>query len=375
MLRSLKPSRSSKLKVAIQTAISFIQTKFIIDSKDRISLITFGDNIKKLSSFTYDENDLFNSLKRIQISGKGQLHQAIAFSLQTIVQELRKIGGKVQRIFIISDNKLDVDEKKIEKIINIAKGLNVYIDICQIGILGSDRQTYLKRISEITGGVYGSYNNIKTILNAAGDFASKKEAKTIIDYSLEKKDTTPPLISEIALKMRRPSLMEIRLMMSKGGGEDKCAVCHSIKAPLTDADFFAEGRYCPNCDRPLHLSCATMWAKKSSEKNENVFRCPFCFFLLELPKSAKKLMETINMDSQKVKILDVIEKKKAKLIEIHETMVDTIDASCSYCYNIFLGDFTVYECGNCGSYYHEPCLKKMYNEMKACRFCGAEIIY
>ena len=86
-------------------------------------------------------------------------------------------------------------------------------------------------------------------------------------------------------------------------------------------------------------------------------------------------METIDIDTQKVKILDVIEQNKAKMIEIHDNMINTIDASCSYCYNIFLGDFKVYECQICGSYYHEPCFKKIYNEMKACRFCGAEIIY
>ena len=367
-------SRSSRLDVAIQTAINFIRTKFVIDAKDRISLITFGEFVKKLVSYTYDENMLIDSLKRIQISGKGQIHKALAFSLQIIIQEMRKIGGKVQRLFILSDSKFDIDEEKIKKIISIAEGLNIYIDICQIGKSGDARQTFLKKISQITGGIYSYFNNAKAVINAGKDFASKKEVKKTIDYSLEEKDNSPPLISEIALKLRRPSLMEIRLMMSKDGGENKCSVCHSIKAPLTDADFFAEGRYCPNCDRPIHLSCAIMWAKKS-EHEENVFRCPFCFFLLELPKSAKKIMETIDIDTQKVKILDVIEEKKAKMIEIHDNMVNTIDASCSYCYNIFLGDFKVYECQNCGSYYHEPCLKKMYNEMKACRFCGSEIIY
>jgi len=167
--RDIKPGRSSRLDLAIQTAINFIKTKFVIDAKDRISIITFGKNVKKLTSYTYDENKLIDSLKRIQISGKGQLHQAIAFSLQTIVQEMRKIGGKVQRIVILSDNKLEFDEKKIEKIINIAKGLNVYIDICQIGKTGDVGQNFLKRTSQITGGIYGYFNNAKTISNDGKD--------------------------------------------------------------------------------------------------------------------------------------------------------------------------------------------------------------
>ena len=374
MLRKFSPGRTSRLEIAIQATKRFIKTKFMIDPKDRVSLVSFGKNVRKLTNYTYDENEILRSLKKIQISGRGNLLKAIAFSLQTSVQEMRKIGGKVQRIFIITDNKLNTEQTKIEKIIKIAKGLGVYIDICQLGRISNEKEEVLKRMAQTTKGEYGYFKNTKALINAGAEFASKKEIKTSTDfYAPEKKDKTPPLVSEIALPLRRPSLMEIRLMMSRPmGGEDKCAICHSIKAPLTDADFYTEGRYCPNCDRPIHLSCSAMWAKKSEFK-ENIFRCPFCFFLLRLPKSAQKIIESIDLETSDVKILEDIDLKKTNMIEIHETNIEQIDASCSYCYNIFLGDYKVFKCGNCGSYYHEPCLKKMYNEMKACRFCGAEI--
>ncbi len=168
--------------------------------------------------------------------------------------------------------------------------------------------------------------------------------------------------------------MDTRLMMSeKGKGQHKCGICHSVKAPLTKAGFYTEGRYCPNCDRPVHLSCTVMWAKKSEYK-KNVFRCPFCFFLLELPKSAIKMLENIDMDSQKIKIIEESNIRESKMIEIHDSNISQINASCSYCHNIFLGDFKVFKCEICDSYYHEPCFQKMYTEWKACRFCGAKII-
>ena len=372
MLKTFKPARTSRLEIAIQAAKSFIRRKFLNDPKDRISLISFGKDIRKLANYTYDENEIFGSLKRIQISGRGNLLRAIAFSLQISVQEMRKIGGKVQRIFIITDNKLNIEQNRIEKILKIAKGLGVYIDICQLGRVSNEKEEILKKMAQTTKGEYGYFKNSKALTKAGIEFASKKEFKTSTDfYAPDKEDKTPPLVSEIALPLRRPSLMEIRLMMSRtSGGEDKCAICHSVKAPLTDADFYSEGRYCPNCDRPIHLSCSAMWAKKSEFK-ENIFRCPFCFFLLVLPKSAARLIEGI--EDNDIKVLDQIDLKKTNMIEIHETNIAQIDASCSYCYNIFLGDYKVFKCGNCGSYYHEPCLKKMYNEMKACRFCGAEI--
>lgn len=367
-----KPIRISRLAVALRASKKFIQTKLAIDPKDNISIISFGINPKRLCPYTYDKNVLFKSLKKIQITGKGHLHQAIAFSLQIIIQEMRKISGKIHRIFIISDDKLKY-QKKIEKIVNLAKGLGVYIDVCQIGKPQDYKKSLLKKMADFTNGDYGYFNNPKAIINSGKEYASKKLVRSQPSYySSDKIEKVAPLMSEIALPLRRPTLMEISSLVREGGkGEKKCGICHSIKAPLTNADFYTEGRYCPNCDRPVHLSCAAMWAKKSESK-KNVFRCPFCFFLITISRSAMKMFENIDKDSQEPEIIEESNIKESKMIEIEN--INQINASCSYCYNIFLGDFKVYKCENCGSFYHKPCLQKMYTELKACRFCGFKII-
>ena len=123
----------------------------------------------------------------------------------------------------------------------------------------------------------------------------------------------------------------------------------------------------------MHLSCAAMWAKKTEYK-ENIFRCPFCFFLLELPRAELKFAKERDEESQGIKILEEEQGKEAKMLLIPDKEIDQIDASCSYCHNIFLGDYQVYQCDKCGSYYHQPCLEKMKNEINACRYCGARII-
>jgi hypothetical protein len=164
-------------------------------------------------------------------------------------------------------------------------------------------------------------------------------------------------------------------MMSKdGSGQEKCAICHSTKAPMTKVDFYSEGRYCPSCDRPMHISCATMWAKKTEYK-EHVFRCPFCYFLLELPPSASKIIKEETESGPKIRLLTPDDSNLTRMVLVDEDYVTEIDASCSYCHSIFLGDYKVYQCEKCGSYYHEPCLKKMNDEIKACRNCGAKITY
>jgi len=369
--KDFKPSR---LAVGLQTAKNFIQSKLSIDMKDRISVISFGDTTHKLIDFAFEEEKLINSLKKIQISGRGILHEGIAFALQILVEEMRKLGGKIPRILIITDNKFVFDKDRLDKMVSIAKGLGVYIDACQLGGIQGYEEDTLKRITQKTRGEFGFFNNTKDIVNAGKTFASKKDIRETIDYfSPEKKEEIAPLVSEIALPLRRPSLLEIRIMMGgKGRGEDKCNICHSIKAPITGSDFYSEGRYCPSCDRAMHLSCAAMWAKKTEYK-ENVFRCPFCFFLLELPRVALKFTREKDEETTGITIIEDDEGIETKLTLIPPENVGQIDASCFYCHSIFLGDYQVFQCEKCGTYYHKPCLDKMINEISACRNCGAKI--
>ncbi len=372
MLR--KDFKPNRLVLELQTARNFIKSKLSIDFKDRISIISFGAITTRIITFSNEEAKLIDSLKKIRISGRGLLHEGIAFALQILVEEMRILGGKTSRILIITDNKLELDPNRLEKIINITKGLGVYIDACQMGGVEKHGKMSLKRITQHTKGDYGYFSNSKDLGSAIKAFASKKIISETTDYfSPNKKEEIAPLISEIALPLRRLSLLEIRLMMDgKNRTREKCQICHSVKAPATGSDFFSEGRYCPSCERGMHLSCAAMWAKKTEYK-ENIFRCPFCFFLLELPKAALKFVEEKDEKSQEIRIIEEVEQKLAKMLLIPEEDVNQIDASCSYCHNIFLGDYRVYQCDNCKSYYHQPCFGKMKNEISACRYCGAQI--
>ena len=371
--KDFKPNR---LVVALETAKRFIHEKFLIDPKDRIAILSFGANVAKLSAFSYEEEKLLKALNRIQVSGNGSLNEGLAFSVQFLVGEMRKLGGKTNRILVISDSKLEYTDK-VKKIIDIANGLGIYIDACQLGKAEDHSQSILKKIAKITGGNYGFFNNTKALLNAGASYASKKELKESTDYyDPDKKSEMAPLISEIALQLRRPNVLDIRLMMSsKERGHEKCQICHSVKAQITGADFYSEGRYCPSCERPMHLSCVAMWAKKTEYK-ENVCRCPFCFFLLELPPSAAKLVEEkVGIEEPKIKLIDESGIIATKMARIRKSEIDKIDASCTYCHSIFLGDYKVFQCDKCGVYYHEPCLKKMQNEINACRNCGAQITF
>ncbi len=362
----------SRIEVAFEIIKLFIQTKFSLDPKDRISLLIAGEAPKRLVSFTHDEDQLINSLEKIEIKGKSTLHEALSFAIQMLIAEMRKVGGKLFRIFIISaTNSLEFSED-LKKIVKIAQGLGIFIDTCKFGKINNNNKTTFKQMAMLTDGEFGFFNNNKAIINAGKSFASKKTIKQPNEfYSQVKKDRTP-LLNEVALSLRRPSLGEIQLLMSgKITENQKCAICYSIKAPLTGADFFSEGRTCPSCERTMHISCAAQWAKKSEFK-ENVFRCPFCFFLLKVPQSALSLFEVNKMSSKRVKIIE--DEKTTEMIQVPVQEISAIEASCSYCRNIFSNTDKVFTCQKCNSYYHEHCLDKMITQIQACRYCGSQII-
>jgi Ca-activated chloride channel family protein len=146
-----KDFRPNRLTVALNAVKNFIHAKFSIDPKDRIALLSFGDIITKLSSFSYQEDILVNTLKKVQLGGKGLLREGIAFALQLLVEEMRKLGGKTQRILIISDSKLNFDTK-LQKLVSIAAGLGIFIDTFQLGTEEVFSENIFKKIAKDTGG-------------------------------------------------------------------------------------------------------------------------------------------------------------------------------------------------------------------------------
>ena len=155
-----------RLDVAFEIIKNFIQTKMSIDPKDRISILTLGDSPKRIIPFSYDKAILIDSLKKVEINGKAVLHEGLSFAIQILVEEMRKVGGKLSRIFIISDlNSIKMGDQ-LKKNVNIAKGLGIFIDTCQFGKNPTNEKSSLKLISQLTDGEFGFFNSVKAIINS-----------------------------------------------------------------------------------------------------------------------------------------------------------------------------------------------------------------
>ncbi|MHA1819783.1 MAG: VWA domain-containing protein [Promethearchaeota archaeon] len=370
-----KPSRLRAVQKAIKI---FISHKLEIDPKDSISIVIFGNRTKKIADFSSDPEYLLRQIKRFEFLGDSNLEDGIAFAIQQLIKQIRKIGGKTRRIFIITDNSSQIASKRIEKLVEISKGLKIFIDICQIGMPKHPKQkNTLKSITEATNGEYAYFVNMHALFQGAAGFASKKNVDETEDYFDPERENKAlvPLLSNIAVELRRPTINEIHDMMH-GKVDYKCQICYQNTCPICKNPFYGCGRFCPSCGRPIHLHCAALWAEQS--KNEtlesNIFRCPFCFFLLKVPKSVQAFMHNHSVSS--VQIIDESNTigQPVKMVLILDSEIDKIDDVCSYCNNIFIeGEGKVYKCSGCGSYYHEKCLQEMYEKTGVCRVCGGKI--
>lgn len=365
--------KSSRIRVAQKIIEVFAQTKFSIDPKDNISVVIFGSRTKKLNDLTNSIDSIKSSIEKFEIMGRSHLEDGFAFAMQLLVKEIQKLGGKVTRILLITDNSKIKMTERLDKMAKLSKGLGLFIDIIQIGTSENVENSVLKKIALTTNGDYAYFNNFKALLRGAEGFASKKITQESEDYFDPKKESkVPKLISEVAVDLRRPSINEIREMM-KEKTDYKCQICYQNNCPTCRSAFYTCGRFCPSCSRPIHLHCASQWAERSEFPEKNIFRCPFCYFLLRIPKSVQKLMSVTGGQSIKVVEDNDVSGKPIKMIRIPDDRIDKIDDACSYCNNIFTKNEKVFQCNGCNSYYHENCLKEVYDEFKACRVCGGKI--
>ncbi|MHA1792951.1 MAG: VWA domain-containing protein [Promethearchaeota archaeon] len=361
--RDFKPSRIENVVMAIS---SLIPRKFEIDSSDKIAIVSFSDKARKIHDFSKDSDSLLSAARTMKVGGDSNIADGLALSIQLLAKEIRKIGGKVIRIIIFSDDKLGEMTNRMIKLANVAKGLGIFIDSLVSGrSTGAAKFSVLKNISLITGGDFAYFNNEHAFLKAATGMASKKDLNDVSGYweEQEKVINSAPLLSEIAVDLRRPDINEIQEMILNPG-KIKCNICY--KSNDGNGPPYATIRFCPSCGRPMHLNCAAGWARNSPDANENVFRCPFCYFLLRVPR----ILNILNQEKMKQKN----QVKNTRFSLVPPDQVPNIDKSCGSCHVIFENTDRVYKCEKCGTFYHAACAKELNEKYGGCRICGSHVV-
>lgn len=268
------PNRFMAAKKAL---LAFVQTRLKNEAATQIALVSFGEKVKVVCEFTNQLNEIEEAMKEITVCGKSPLGNALGITVQMLIGELRKAGARNHRILLISDGKASKTSIDPIAMARLCSGLNIVIDVIRIG--QADDLNVLKRLAQMTNGQFFYCSDENNVVATAIKLGQQvNTAKSTLDRDEAK---IAPLLAQIAgnllkvsdLSQDQKSVIDNIL----GKNSDKCVICFQTDDPVTKAPFNISGRYCPNCNNPMHLSCASMWAEQDTKRaSKEIFRCPHC---------------------------------------------------------------------------------------------------
>jgi uncharacterized protein YegL len=376
MLRTdYKPNRIS---CSIDALKKLINERLKLDNSSAFSIIKFSDNAEKRIDFSNFEEELCHSLDNLSIGGKSALGDGLALSIKTVIDELRKIMAKSPRILIISDGNYTKTAIDPLKMAHLAQGLNVKIDAFRIGEVS--QLNILKRLSDLTGGVYYYSNDANSLFDSAQKFADSN-VKSYGTKSISPIEN-PQFLRKIAANVLRVQDLtkdqENKIKQIRGEADyQKCTICFSGTDPYSKGSFFLTGRYCPNCQTPFHIHCLAAWASSQTDKilNESgTCRCPHCFYLLKIPSEVstlRKLKILSGTSSQKELGSQKPETLPAELVNISNVGEEALYTSCPICNLIFEENQSAVKCPICDVFYHIDCFKGLIENQ--CKNCGTKL--
>jgi len=369
------PNRFVAAKKAL---LAFVQTRLKSEAATQAAIVTFGNKVKRVREFTTQYDDIEEGLRNLDVGGKSPLGDALGTAVQMLIGEMRKAGARIPRILLISDGKSSKTSIDPVTIAKLCAGLNIYIDVIRLGAV--EHFNILKRLTQMTNGQFFYCNDAADMVATAIKLAEHPAAaKSVFDKDDAK---FAPLLAQIAGNLVSPTDMspdqKTIIQNILGKNADKCAICFSTNDPVTKAPFNVSGRYCPNCNSPMHISCCAMWAEQDTKRtSKEIFRCPHCFYLLKIPGEVSKARmlhkQMKSTESAAAPSSDgerVVPTKKAMAKDLGDA---AMFSACPVCHNIFEEDDQVVACGNedCNAIYHTNCFTKL--EKMRCRKCGFKL--
>ncbi len=281
----------------------FVEDRLKIDYRDRYYACFFDSEVScPMSSFENFSSSLINQIDKevkksnsLGIIEPNKWAQNFITTLQKGTQKLissfKEIRNKTLRMILILNQLPSISktfaesiEQTVEK---TAQRLDVIIDVILIVGLKPlkifDYENPLKKISGMTGGKYYQIARSSDLEQAFKEITKKKEVllKSYLgerDYSQEKQ-----FLEVIASELEK-------ITEFLDDAQLKCQICFKKECTCKNlSDYYQHLGICPNCKKVLHMCCSGKWAEQQNGKSNfigfpNVFRCPYCFYLLKVPR-------------------------------------------------------------------------------------------
>lgn len=346
-----------------------IEKKQKVDANDRYSVIMFSDKNYEIDNFVYSFNDLFKFIEEnAEIVGRTEL--PLDKAVKSIINEKRKIGQKIFRIIIVSDGFIHPRVSNPIRYAKVANDLGIIIDTIRFG-KGMISGNIIKRLTELTGGVYYFINNLLEYQNVIDKVAEKKKIKMASFLDDNKEDTLDAISKDIASPLLKIEELSDSQQANINFEELKCSICHSKECLTCETSFYGCGRFCPNCLKPIHLHCAIKWSEQQQGNNSNgedeykILRCPFCYYLLRIP---------ITLQREKIQLDEFAGENYIRKIKFSDDSSELMTSVCAHpeCGIMFDDnmDPNVYKCDACSQYFHIDCIQKDITRTGKCPNCG-----
>ncbi len=377
----------NRLEACKQGILNFIQSR--IENEDSMggttafALVLIKNNPKMIFDL-FDGakfNEFLKVLNGVKCGGINTLGEAIGMAIKILIEDIRSNGARVPRILLFSDGKYKTSKIDPMKMAMLAQQLTMHIDTIRVGDV--EHSNIMKRLSENTEGKYYYANNIQGILTTTTDLAqsnfeapgSSYQKGKIRILNLVLKKIAKPLLTEAEMNKGSNNQKEVLARLRGTKQYQKCSICFQSNDPISKTSFQISGRYCPQCAQPMHLSCASMWAKNQDKTGDGtVFRCVHCLYLLKLPSSVQT---AVRMHAE-------VKKRGIKRKEIQTFNVSPIStkklgslalySACPVCNGIFEEEENVVKCGNpsCKAIYHMNHFDQLPDHI--CKLCGQKLV-
>ncbi len=315
-----------RFSVFINFLKQFIDDRIKIDYRDRYFLYIFSQDVtSSMLDFENFSQTLITHIHQGFESSKSQINidektwslsfiNALQKAIQKCIASFKAIRNKTLRILIFVNELPSLPatfNTQVQQVIErTAQRLDIIIDV--VHIIGSksisifDSTELYKMIGNMTGGNYYQIKNNNDFNEIFKEITPKKKILLKQYVSAREYTQEKQFLEVIASDMER-----ITDLMTDT--DLKCQICFQKRCTCEIVDDYQHIRRCPNCNKVLHMCCSGKWAEQQNSKSNfigfpNVFRCPYCFYLLKVPR------EFVNFDS----ILYQLQEKWLKQKETEE---------------------------------------------------------
>lgn len=218
-----------------KAARSFVNT---VDKNDRVSIVTFNDDIKVISKFTTDKTALSESLDTFDAGGATAYYDALAY---TLADTLRPLKGDRTAIVILTDGDDNRSFLPFDSMLSAIQESGaliypLYVPSALIAASQSDsaasvdslRQRYLQgaltskakgegeRLAQTSGGVYYQIDRLSQIQTAYEDIVAQLRTAYEIEYRSQLGGADAGVSPRLRVRTLRPnSYVQVRSVIER----------------------------------------------------------------------------------------------------------------------------------------------------------------